>query len=54
MYTIREKQHVDRELFSKLIESTVSPTFLNMTRPLTGSLNPLFYLRINGESPHVT
>ena len=53
MYTIKEIQRVDGELFSELIESTVSPAFLNMTRPLTGSLNPLFYLRINGESPHV-
>ena len=43
----------DGELFSELIESTVSPAFLNMTRPLTSSFNPLFYLRINGESPHV-
>ena len=53
MYTIKEIQRVDGELFSELIESTVSPAFLNMTRPLTGSLNPLFYLRINGESPYV-
>ena len=43
MYTIKEKQRVDRELFSELIESPVNPTFLNMTRPFTLSLNPLFY-----------
>ena len=53
MNTIKEKQCVDRKLFSELIESTFSPTFLNMTQPLTGSLNTLQYLRINGESPHV-
>ena len=41
MYTIKEIQGVDGELFSELIESTVSPAFLNMTWPLTGSLNPL-------------
>ena len=44
MYTIKEKQRVDREVFSALIESPVNPPFLNMTRPLTVSLNPLFYL----------
>ena len=41
MYNIKEKQCVDRELFSELIESKFSPAFLNMTRPLTGSLNTL-------------
>ena len=44
MYTIKEKQRVDRELFSELIEPPVNPTFLNMTWPFTVSLNPLFYL----------
>ena len=50
MYTIKEKQRVDRELFSELIESPVNPTFLKMTRPFTVSLNPLFYLWINSEA----
>lgn len=43
-------QCVDRELFPELIESPVNPAILNMSRPLKGSLNPLFYLRINGET----
>ena len=50
MFTIKEKQRVDREFFSELIESPVYSAFLNMTRPLTGSLNPLLYLRINGKA----
>ena len=50
MFTIKEKQRVDRELFSELLESPVYSAFLNMTRPLRGSLNPLFYLRINGKA----
>ena len=41
MCTVKEKQCFDWELFSELIESPVNPIFLNMSRPLTGSLNPL-------------
>ena len=50
MCSVQEKQRVDRELLSELIESPVNPAFLNMIQPLIGGLDPLFYLRINGEA----
>ena len=50
MCSIQEKQRVDRELLSELIESPVNPAFLNMIQPLIGGFDPLFYLRINGEA----
>ena len=50
MCSIQEKQRVDRELLSELIESLVDPAFLNMIQPLIGGFDPLFYLRINGEA----
>ena len=50
MCSIHEKQRVDRELLSELIESPVNPAFLNMIQPLIGGFDPLFYLQINGEA----
>ena len=50
MCSVQEKQRVDRELSSELIESPVNPAFLNMIQPLIGGFDPLFYLRINGEA----
>ena len=50
MCSIQEKQHVERELSSELIESSVNPAFFNMIQPLIGGFVPLFYLRINGEA----
>ena len=40
MCSIQEKQRVDRELLSELIESPVNPAFLNMIQPLIGGLDP--------------
>ena len=50
MYSVQEKQLVDRELLSELIESPVNPALLNMIQPLLGGLDPLLYLRIKGET----
>ena len=50
MCSVQEKQRVDRELSSELIESPVNPAFLNMIQPLIGGFDPLFYLRINAEA----
>lgn len=50
MCSVQEKQRVDRELSSDLIESPVNPAFLNMIQPLIGGFDPLFYVRINGEA----
>ena len=49
MYCIQEMQHIDRELSSELVESPINPAFLNISAPLMGSNNPLFYLQLNGE-----
>ena len=50
MCSVQEKQRVDRELLSQLIESLVNIAFHSMIQPLIGGLDPLFYLRINGEA----
>lgn len=50
MCSLQEMQRIDRELFLELVESPINPAFLNMTAPLTGGYDPLFYLRINGEA----
>lgn len=49
MYSVQGMQHIDRELSSELIESPINPAFLNISAPLMGSNNPLFYLQLNGE-----
>jgi len=50
MYSVQEKQLVDRELLSELIESPVNPALFNMIQQLIGGLDPPLYLRINGEA----
>jgi len=50
MCSVQEKQRVDGELLSELIESPLNPAFLNMFQPLIGGLDPLFYRRRNGET----
>ena len=49
MCSVEEMQHIDRELSSELVESPINPAFLNISAPLMGSNNPLFYLQLNGE-----
>ena len=49
MSSVQEMRHVDRELFSELIESPINPAFLHMSTPLKGH-DPMFHLQINGEA----
>ena len=43
-------QRVDRELSLELIESPINPAFLNISSPLVGGYDPLFYVQIHGEA----
>ena len=50
MCSVQEMQRVDRELSLELIESPINPAFLNISSPLVGGYDPLFYVQINGEA----
>ena len=50
MCSVQEMQRVDRELSLELIEYPINPAFLNISSPLVGGYNPLFYVQINGEA----
>ena len=50
MCSVQAKQRVDWELSLELIESSINPAFLNISSPLVGGYDPLFYVQINGEA----
>ena len=49
MSSVQERQRVDRELFSELIESPINPAFLHIYSPLNTDYQ-MFSLQINGEA----
>jgi len=49
MSSVQERQRVDRELFSELIESPINPAFLHVNSPLKTDYQ-MFSLQINREA----
>ena len=49
MSSVPERQRVDRELSSELIESPINPAFLHVSAPLKNDYQ-IFFLHINGEA----
>ena len=46
----QEMQRVDRELHLELAESPINPAFIHMSSSIPNGCDPLFYLKINGET----